>query len=88
MIEQKEPDGEFVAEWQSHAGTQWFVQNLQIEAAGALLALIGSARYSTDPKVTAAVTYYDTLNKTLKTLTIKPQERGDDEDQPIDETER
>lgn len=79
MIERKEPDGEFIAEWINHAGTEWFAGNLQQEAERAHIALIGAARYSTDPKVTAAVMYYDTLNKTLKTLTTKPEKRGDDE---------
>lgn len=79
MIQETDPDGEHFSQWLSNPVTGHVVAGLQGDLAKALTNLIGAARMSTDPKVTTAVTYFDTLNKVLLTLTPRKEEEHEAE---------
>jgi hypothetical protein len=81
MIE-TEPTGEFFEQWVGHPVTQFIVANLKEEQKAAVTNLLGAARLSSDPRVTKAVQYYDTLNKVVLTLTEKRKEEENHESEP------
>lgn len=79
MIQETAPDGEHFSQWLGHPVTEHMVAGLRVDLGKAMTNLIGAARMSTDPKVTTAVTYFDTLNKVLLTLTPRKEEEHEAE---------
>lgn len=61
-------------DWQDNPMTQWVALQVRGDLARALENALGVGRHSTDPHVTKAVQYFDTLNELLKTLTEKAKE--------------
>lgn len=74
MIDPHEPDPAAFRDWQDNPMTQWVARNVQGDLAKALDSLLGIGRHSSDPNVTRAVQYFDTLNELVKTLTEKAKE--------------
>jgi hypothetical protein len=74
MMDPHEPDPAAFKDWQDNPGTRWFAEKVREDVARALENALGMGRNSTDPRVTKAVQYFDTLNDLLKTLTEKAKE--------------
>ena len=64
-------------DWQLHPTTQGFAEDTRLRAANALAVLLGTARGSSDPKVTKAVQLFDTLSDLHRTLTEKAREEDE-----------
>lgn len=84
-MSEAEPTGEFFEQWAGHPVTQFVIANLREEQKKAGIDLLGAARNSSDPRVTKAVQYYDTLNKVVMTLTEKRKDEEKNEDQPSED---
>lgn len=69
------------AEWLGNPGTQAFAQGVRGDVERAMAVLMGVCALSSDPKVTSAWRYFDTMSRLHTTLTEKPREDDEAEQQ-------